>query len=180
MKGVRDLAEELDEKCEICGKPMLIKWGRNGRFIACSGYPKCRNTKEVENNKSEVVEEPVDIKCTVCGKDMVRKRGRFGDFLACSGYPECEATRSLPTGIDCPKPDCKGELTQRRTKRGRVYYGCSEYKSSGCDFVVWGTPEKETCPTCNASFLVVTGKKKGGRNLKCVADGCDYKRSEDT
>jgi DNA topoisomerase-1 len=112
--------------------------------------------------------------------NMVHKHGRFGDFLACSGYPNCKATRSLPTDIDCPKPDCKGELAQRRTKRGRVFYGCSEYRNSGCDFVVWGNPAKEECPNCKASFLVATNKKNGGRNLKCISEGCEYKRSEDS
>jgi DNA topoisomerase-1 len=179
MADIRSLEEETDEICEECGKKMIIKWGRNGRFVACSGYPSCRNTKEIEDGKSKVSKIVVDIKCEDCGKPMVQKHGRFGDFLACSGYPDCKATRSFPTGIDCPKPNCKGELAQRRTKRGRVFYGCSEFKNSGCDFVVWGTPAKEPCPTCNASFLVATKKRNGGRNLKCVTEGCDYKRSED-
>ncbi|MCP4196454.1 MAG: type I DNA topoisomerase [Proteobacteria bacterium] len=179
MEDVRALEEETDEACEECGKKMVIKWGRNGRFVACSGYPTCRNTKELENGKAKAPTITIDIACDVCGKPMVQKHGRFGDFLACSGYPECKATRSFPTGIDCPKPDCKGELAQRRTKRGRTFYGCSEYKNTGCDFVVWGTPAKEACPTCKATFLVATNKRNGGRNLKCVTPDCDYKRSED-
>ncbi len=180
MKDIRDLAEQTDEKCEKCEKPMVIKWGRNGRFIACSGYPACRNTRELNADKDAPPPEPIDVKCSACQKPMVRKRGRYGDFLACSGYPDCEATQSLPTGIPCPKPDCKGELAQRRTKRGRTFYGCSEYKVSGCDFIVWGAPVKEECPTCKAPFLVATGRRKGGRSLKCVAEGCGYKRTEDS
>ncbi|MDJ0763015.1 MAG: type I DNA topoisomerase [Myxococcota bacterium] len=179
MKDIRDLAEETGEKCEECGKPMLVKWGRNGRFIACSGYPKCRNTKELDGGESKANGEPIDVACEACGKPMVRKHGRFGDFLACSGYPTCGATRSIPTGIQCPRADCNGELTQRRTKRGRIFYGCSEFKKSGCDFVVWGTPVKETCPSCQAGFLVTSTRRKGGRTLKCVAEECDYKRTED-
>jgi DNA topoisomerase-1 len=179
MKNVRDLAEATDELCDLCKKPMVIKWGRNGRFLACSGYPKCRNTKEIGDDATAAADlPPVDIKCEECGSPLVRKTGRYGGFLACTGYPECKVTRSLPTGIDCPQPKCKGELVERRTRRGRVFFGCSEYKATSCNFVVWGTPAKEACPNCEASFLVVTNRRKGGRELKCVTEGCGYKRSE--
>ena len=178
MKGVRDLTEKSDEKCDSCDKPMVIKWGRNGRFLACSGYPDCRNTRELEPAKGALQSEPVDVKCDECGKQMVRKRGRFGDFLACSGYPDCKATRSMPTGIECPREGCSGELVERRTRKGRVFYGCSEYKKTTCDFVVWGTPVKEKCSNCGAEFLVVSARAKGARELKCIAEGCGFKKNE--
>jgi DNA topoisomerase-1 len=178
MKDVRDIAEETGETCNLCGKPMVVKWGRNGRFMACSGYPECRNTRDLDLDKDAATAEAVDVKCDECGKPMVRKRGRFGEFLACTGYPECKATRSMPTGIGCPRPDCGGELVERRTKRGRIFYGCSEYKKSGCDFVVWGRPVREQCPKCSADFLVSVSRRKGGTELKCPADGCEYKRTE--
>jgi len=156
---------------------MVEKWGRNGRFLACSAYPECRNTMEIgaraETGSDAVI---VDIKCDQCGKDMVKKRGRFGDFLACSGYPACKATRSMPTGIHCPKEGCNGELVERRTRRGRMFYGCSEYSNSGCNFVVWGTPVKENCPQCGAAFLLASNRRKGGRTLKCVTEGCTFTR----
>jgi DNA topoisomerase-1 len=177
MKDVRSLAEESGEVCDQCGKPMVVKWGRNGKFLACSAYPACRNTKELEERGS-VPSEPVDIQCEECGKPMVRKRGRFGEFLACSGYPECKATRSMPTGIHCPRPNCPGELVERRTKRGRVFFGCSEFKRSSCDFVVWSTPVAQTCPDCGAMFLVISSSRGGNRTLKCAAEGCGFKRSE--
>ncbi|MDD5307278.1 MAG: type I DNA topoisomerase [Deltaproteobacteria bacterium] len=177
MKDVRDIAEATDEVCEKCGKPMVVKWGRNGRFLACTGYPECRFTRDLEaKDPSRASTVPLDIACEKCGKPMVRKKGRFGEFLACSGYPECKATRPVPTGIFCPKEGCKGELVERRTKTGRVFYGCSEYKASGCDFVVWGFPVKEACPSCGATFLVTGGKRKGGRELRCVKEGCGFKR----
>ncbi|MBN2340516.1 MAG: type I DNA topoisomerase [Deltaproteobacteria bacterium] len=179
MKDVRELTKETDKVCEKCGAKMVEKWGRNGRFLACSAYPECRNTMEVEE-KTDVAPLVVDVKCELCGKDMVKKRGRFGDFLACSGYPDCKATRSMPTGIDCPNKDCNGELVERRTKRGRLFYGCSEFNKSGCNFVVWGTPVKEECPECNAKFLVAANRKKGGRNLKCVTEGCTYTKIDGT
>ncbi len=178
MKDIRELVEETDEVCEQCGKKMVVKWGRNGRFIACSGYPACRNTKEIGEEKQKSEDTPLDIVCEECGAPMVRKKGRFGDFIACSTYPKCKATRSLPTGIACPRPGCKGELSQRRTKTGRVFYGCSEFKNTGCDFVVWGAPEKQECPDCGASFLVVTNRRKGGRTLKCVTPDCKYTKIE--
>ncbi|NLN61666.1 MAG: type I DNA topoisomerase [Myxococcales bacterium] len=177
MKDLRSLTEETDEVCEKCGAKMLAKWGRNGRFLACASYPDCRNTREIDAPKESDL-PPIDIKCELCGKDMVRKKGRFGEFLACSGFPECKATRSMPTGIDCPRPDCGGELVERRTRQGRIFYGCSAYKSKGCDFVVWGTPVKEDCPQCGAKFLVATHQRKGGRLLKCVSEGCGYTRTE--
>jgi DNA topoisomerase-1 len=178
MKDVRDIAEETGEKCSQCGEPMVVKWGRNGRFLACSGYPSCRNTRDLDPDKGTAAAEAVDVKCDDCGKPMVRKRGRFGEFLACTGYPECRATRSMPTGIQCPRPDCGGELVERRTKRGRIFYGCSHYKKHGCDFVVWGKPVREPCPKCSAEFLVAVNRRKGGQELKCLAEGCKYKRTE--
>jgi DNA topoisomerase-1 len=179
MKDIRELVEETDEVCDQCGKKMVVKWGRNGRFIACSGYPKCRNTKEIGDNQPKTDDVPIDINCEICSAPMVRKKGRYGDFIACSTYPKCKSTRSLPTGIPCPKPGCNGELSQRRTKTGRVFYGCSEFKNTGCDFVVWGAPEKQDCPDCGAKFLVVTTRKKGGRTLKCVTPDCKFTRTED-
>ena len=109
MKDVRDLTEKSEEVCDRCGKDMLVKWGRNGRFLACSGYPECRNTKEIDPQKNSAVQaEPVDVACHECGKPMVRKRGRYGDFLACSTYPECKATRSMPTGDRLPAQGLRG------------------------------------------------------------------------
>ena len=157
---------------------MLFRSGRNGRFLACSGYPDCRNTKELAPDGTAAEREPIDVKCEECGKPMVRKRGRFGEFLACTGYPACKATRSIPTGIHCPREGCEGELVERRTKRGRPFYGCSQYRKTGCDFVVWGKPVAEKCPSCGAEFLVGSNRRKGGRVLKCVSEGCGYSRTE--
>lgn len=179
MKDVRALTKETDKICEKCSAKMVEKWGRNGRFLACSAYPECRNTMEIDE-KSDSARVIVDVKCELCGKDMVKKRGRFGDFLACSGYPECKATRSMPTGIDCPKEGCAGELVERRTKRGRIFYGCSEFNKSQCNFVVWGAPVKEECPECKAQFLVAANRKKGGRTLKCVTEGCTFTKIDST
>jgi len=181
MKDVRDISEATGEVCNQCGKPMVVKWGRNGRFMACSGYPECRNTRDLDAEQAPAAAaEEIDVKCDECGKPMARKRGRYGEFLACTGYPACKATRSIPTGIRCVREGCGGELVERRTKRGRVFYGCSEYKRSGCDFVVWGRPVAEQCPKCGGQFLVSALKRKGGTELKCPVEGCGYTRSEST
>jgi len=178
MKDIREQAEETDRVCERCGKKMVAKWGRNGRFLACSGYPDCRNTAEIDEGHGSDDAALADVECEECGKPMVRKRGRFGEFLACTGYPSCRATRSMPTGIACLAPGCGGELVQRRTKTGRVFYGCSEYEAKGCGFVVWGTPVEGECPRCHASFLVAGSKRRGSRTFKCVSEGCGYSRAE--
>jgi DNA topoisomerase-1 len=156
------MTEETDEVCEKCGSPMIIKWGRNGRFMACSGYPECRNTKPLPGEEQQV---QTDQKCEKCGSPMVVKTGRFGRFLACSAYPECKNTKPLTMGIKCPKPDCSGELVERRTRGGKVFYGCSRYPK--CDYATWDMPVKQACPTCNHPFMVAKTTKRKGEFLRC-------------
>lgn len=156
-----DLLEDAGETCEKCGRPMVIRWGRNGRFMACSGFPECKNTKPVEE---EPEPEPTDEICEKCGSPMVIKTGRFGKFLACSNYPACKNTRPLSTGIDCPK--CKkGKVVERRSKRGRVFYGCSRYPK--CDFVSWDKPVPVECPACGNPYMVEKNTKAKGHFLRC-------------
>jgi len=124
--------ESTDEVCEKCGSPMVIKVGRYGRFLACSAYPKCKNTKQIGQDK-KAPDEPTNEVCEKCGSPMVIKTGRYGRFLACSRYPECRTARPLSTGVDCPRPDCDGYIGEKRSKRGKVFYGCSNYPD--CDFV---------------------------------------------
>src|SRR5204863_5601699 len=133
-------------------------------------HPECKNTKEFikrPDGSIEVVkEQPVDQKCAVCQADMVRKRGRFGEFLACSRYPDCKTTRPISLGVDCPKPGCGGFLTEKRSRRGKVFYGCSNYAKTKCDFVLWDRPIPEPCPQCKAAFLVKRERRAGGR-IRC-------------
>ena len=142
MRDVKREEKPTDEVCEKCGKPMVIKWGRNGHFLACSGYPECRNTKEFTRNADGSLTvvpttRPSDEICPTCGAPMVVKRGRFGEFLACSRYPECKTTSPISLGVDCPKPGCGGYLTEKRSRRGKVFFGCSNYSKTKCDFVSW-------------------------------------------
>lgn len=179
MKNLR--AEEIptDVVCEKCGKPMVIKWGRNGEFLACTGYPECKNTKEfvraLDGHVEPKAETKTEEKCSVCGASMVVKRGRFGEFLACSRYPECKHTQPISLGIHCPKPSCDGMLTEKRSKRGAVFYGCTNYSKTHCDFVSWDRPIKQPCPQCNASFLLAKETKRGTK-LHCAS--CTYKNND--
>jgi DNA topoisomerase I len=178
---MRDLKREeipTDFKCEKCGSPMVIKWGRNGEFIACSGYPECKNTKEFlrkEDGTIEIAPEPTtDQKCETCGAPMLVKRGRFGEFLACSRYPDCKTTRPISLGVNCPRPNCGGFLTEKRSRRGKVFFGCSNYAKTQCDFVSWDRPIPTKCPQCGAPFLVKRENRRGAGRVRCIAEGCGY------
>lgn len=156
-----DLVEETEEKCEKCGRTMIVRWGRNGKFLACSGYPECKNTKPIEEDAIEIIDE----KCEKCGNPMVVKTGRFGRFLACSNYPDCKNTRPIPLGVKCPKENCGGEIIQRKTKKGRNFYGCSNYPN--CDFVSWNKPANEICSNCSNNYLLEKYSKAKGNFLEC-------------
>jgi len=146
MKNLKAEEVPTDINCEKCGKTMVIKWGRKGKFLACSGYPECKNTKDFTSDETgkvtvvERVEVTTETPCPKCGKPMVVKSGRFGRFLACSEYPDCKSTLPLSTGIPCPNED-GGMLVERRTKKGRVFFSCSKYPK--CDYATWEMPKKE-------------------------------------
>ncbi len=144
MKNVKAEEVPTDIACDKCGKPMVIKWGRKGKFLACTGYPECKNTKDFKTDEEGKVialereEQVVETACPKCGKPMVLKSGRFGRFLACSDYPDCKTTLPYSTGIPCPNDD-GGMLVERRTKRGRVFFSCSLYPK--CDYATWKLPK---------------------------------------
>ncbi len=170
----RSLQEATDEKCELCGKPMIIKWGRNGRFMACSGYPDCKNTKPLPEEQ-EQFRLASGIKCDVCGGDMVVKGGRFGAFLGCSNYPTCTNTRPIGIGVKCPK--CKqGDIIERKTKRKRVFYGCSRYPD--CDFASWDKPVDRACDTCGNPYLVQKYTQTRGEYLTCPSCKAEIAKEE--
>ncbi|MDO8490696.1 MAG: type I DNA topoisomerase, partial [Dehalococcoidia bacterium] len=166
MPKVRLAGEPTNEVCPNCGKPMVIKTGRFGRFMSCSGYPECKTHKPLPEDEAKLA-KPTGEVCEKCGKPMVMKRGRFGNFLACSGYPECKNTKRIviSTGAHCPK--CGGEIVQRSAKTGRkrVFYGCANYPK--CDYISWQKPLPQACPSCGG-LLVMSGKNA----VKCAK--CDY------
>jgi DNA topoisomerase-1 len=178
MRDLKREEQKTDEVCEKCGKPMVIKWGRNGHFLACTGYPECRNTKEFTRNTDGsltivATTRPSDQTCPTCGSPMLIKRGRFGEFLACSKYPECKTTSPISLGVACPKEGCGGYLTEKRSRRGKVFFGCSNYSKTQCDFVSWDRPLPQPCPKCGAKFVVQKVSKAGTR-IRCVNQECDY------
>ena len=167
-----DLTEQdADEYCENCGRPMVLKKGRFGTFFACSGYPDCKTTKQIggEQKKSDV---PLEEKCPTCGNHLVLKHGRFGEFTACSNYPTCKFVKQKTIGVACPNCS-QGEIVERRSKRGKTFYGCNRYPE--CDFVAWGKPVAEKCPECGSSYMIEKWLK-AGPVLQCPNAECKYKR----
>jgi DNA topoisomerase-1 len=165
----QDIATETT--CDKCGKPMVIRWGRHGRFMACSGFPECKNAKPIdgENQAAEPVE--TDEKCPKCDSPMVLKSGRFGKFYACSKYPECKTTKPIATGAKCPEDG--GDIVERRSKRGRSFWSCANYPK--CKFATWHKPVAQKCPQCSAPFLGEKWTKGGEVTYVCVNKECDYK-----
>ncbi|WNM59108.1 type I DNA topoisomerase [Candidatus Nitrospira allomarina] len=178
MEDLKGKEEPTEVPCDKCGKQMVIKWGRNGHFLACPGYPECKNTKEFtkdEDGSVQVVEtkvETTDEVCTKCGSGMVVKRGRFGNFLACSQYPECKTTKPLKLGVKCAVKDCGGDLVQKRTKKGKTFYSCSNYPT--CTFAIWDRPINRPCPQCQAPFLIEKIRKQTGSRILCHNAECGY------
>lgn len=157
--------EETNEKCDKCGSSMIIKLGRFGKFMACSNFPDCKNTKQI-NEDTGAVEEEIKEDCEKCGKPMVVKNGRFGKFLACSGFPECKNIKSIKkaTGVKCP--ECKkGDIVEKRTKTGKTFFACDQYPD--CKKAVWSKPTGEVCKKCGD--LIVHAK---GDTVACANKDC--------
>lgn len=179
MKDVKKQEIPTDIQCDKCGKFMNIKWGRNGKFLACPAYPECKNTKEFstdENGKVsvvEIVQEETGEKCPNCGKPMLVKTGRFGRFLACSDYPQCKTAKPLSLGIKCPQEGCDGNMVERQSKKRKIFYSCSNYPK--CKYALWDKPINEKCPECGFKILVEKHSKEG-KAIKCPNEGCGYKR----
>lgn len=190
MHSVKGDGLAVDIDCPVCGQPLRIKVGKSGPFLACSGYPNCRFTRSyTRNEKGEIqieqpaTDQPTNEICEKCGSPMVQKEGRYGPFLACSAFPTCKQTRSLtaktrsksePTGVKCPEKGCTGELVSRRSKRGKLFYGCTRYPS--CKFAIWDKPVPVMCAKCGAPFMVERSTKKEGPYLRCLNKDCPYKQ----
>ncbi len=170
---------EIEEVCENCGRPMAVKRGRFGQFLACTGYPECKTTRKLIATKQGLTaarpDQVLDEKCPKCGSNLVLKHGRFGEFTACSNYPKCKYVKQKGTGVRCPKDG--GEIVERKSRRGKVFFGCENYPD--CDFTLWNRPVPEKCPDCGAPFLVEKVTKRHGRQLICNNEDCSYVRSEE-
>jgi DNA topoisomerase I len=163
--------QDAEEYCENCGRVMVLKKGRFGQFYACSGYPDCKTTKQIggTQKKSDV---PLDEKCPQCGNNLVLKNGRFGEFTACSTYPKCKYVKQKTIGVPCPNCS-EGEVVERRSKKGKTFFGCNRYPE--CDFVAWGKPISEKCPDCGSSYLIEKWLK-AGPVAQCPNGECKFKK----
>jgi len=189
MLSVKGVGIETGIACPACGKPLNIKMGKNGHFIACTGYPECSFSSNYTRNEKgtiEILETKTDntkVKdCIKCGSPMVKKEGRFGEFLACTGYPACKHTESVngetggkETGIKCPEPGCTGMIVEKRSRRGKIFFGCNNYPD--CSFASWDPVVNTACPDCGSPYLVEKDTKKEGKLLKCPKKECTYKKS---
>jgi DNA topoisomerase I len=176
MRDVRKEVEETDEVCEKCQHPMVIRRGRFGRFMACSGYPECKNTRELSTETPTQTPAPpsVEVTCAQCGQPMALKRSRYGEFLACTGYPKCKATKPVVTTVmDCPVASCGGTIVQRRSRRGKTFYGCTNYPR--CTFSLWQRPVPQACPRCAAAYMLEKQTKKQGVTRQCPT--CKYQEA---
>ncbi len=164
-----------DEYCENCGRPMALKRGRFGQFMACTGYPECKTTRRLDGPQKQA-DVPLDEKCPECGKNLVVKFGRYGEFTACSGYPDCKYIKQNLVGVKCP--ECgEGDIAEKRSKRGKTFFGCNRYPK--CTFSVWQRPIAEKCPQCGNPYLVQKNLK-AGPIIACPKDGCDYERPDES
>ena len=189
MLSMKGIGLPTGLSCPQCNKGLNIKVGKNGHFLACNGYPDCTYSRDYirdERGKIKPIEPSMDEisekVCKKCGKPMVLKTGRYGKFLACSGYPECKNTESVnstgngkKTGVKCPEKDCTGDLVERKSKRGKIFYGCSSFPE--CTFATWDKPVDKKCPDCAAPFLVEKTTKKQGTVQSCIKKGCGYQET---
>jgi DNA topoisomerase-1 len=160
-----------DEYCENCGRVMVLKRGRFGQFMACTGYPDCKTTRRLDQGK-KVPDIPLDELCPKCGRNMMIRHGRFGEFTACSGYPDCKYVKQNFIGVKCP--ECKeGDLVEKRARKGNTFYGCSNYPK--CKFTSANKPIAEKCPSCGSEYLVEKNLK-AGPVIACPNKECDYER----
>jgi DNA topoisomerase-1 len=171
--------EAMDEACPECGKPLVVKLGKRGKFVACSGYKEgCTYTRNIDQGEKGEQAEPVlsEEKCDKCGSPMLIKDGRYGKYLACSGYPACKNIQPLvkPKGTGVACPDCgQGELTEKKSRYGKMFYSCNRYPQ--CKFALWDPPVERPCPKCGFPLLVKKVYKREGEFLKCPKEGCDFK-----
>jgi DNA topoisomerase-1 len=171
MKSLKKEEKETDIVCEKCGKKMMLRWGKNGEYIVCSGRPECKNKKNVkieDNGTIKVVEDEIKGVCKLCGGNLTEKRGKFGRFLACSNYPDCKYTEAYSLGYPCPEKDCTGKLVEKVSKKKRRFISCSRYPD--CSFATNSEPTDGPCQICGAPTLFSYKRK-----IFCLRKGCGWK-----
>jgi DNA topoisomerase I len=166
-----NLSEQGEEEyCENCGRPMVLKKGRFGTFFACTGFPDCKTTKQIGGPQKKA-DVPLDEKCPNCGNNLVLRSGRFGEFTSCSNYPACKYVKQKTIGVKCPECS-EGEVVERRSRKGKTFYGCNRWPD--CNFVAWGKPVPEKCPECGSPYMVEKWLKAGAV-WQCPNAECKHK-----
>jgi DNA topoisomerase-1 len=171
MKSLKKEEVETNIICDKCGERMLLRWGKNGEYIVCSGKPQCKNKKNVKIDNSgniSIVEAEIKGLCPECGGNLIEKRGRFGRFIACSNYPACKHTESYSLGFQCPLEGCNGKLVEKISKKKKRFISCSRYPD--CSFATNAEPVEGTCPVCSAPTIFRYRKKEF-----CLRKDCGWK-----
>ncbi len=167
--------EPTEFVCDVCGGKMLKRWSRNGFFLGCENYPKCKTTSDLGDDGKPAVPKLADVDCDKCGKPMVVKTGRYGEFLSCSAYPACKNAKPVPLGVKCPA--CGGDMIEIRARKrgGRTFYGCGNYPK--CEYKVWQKPVDAPCPACKHPFLVEGGGRRSPKLVCPRGKECGYSRA---
>jgi len=175
--------QKTDEICPECGKGLVIKLGKYGRFYACSGFPECRFVRSLKGEDADEEQESrlTEEKCEKCGSPLIIRQGKYGPFLGCSSYPACKFIRPLnkPVSLGVPCPECRdGEILEKKSRKGKIFFSCSNYPK--CTFASWDKPVAETCPDCGSTYLVEKNTKRYGHVIKCPNKECSYKKNQGT
>ena len=173
MEKVAILTEHI---CTNCGKPMALKTSRwKTQFLGCSGYPECKTTMPLTKDQKPVPEDkPSDELCEKCNSAMVIRYGPYGEYLACTN-DDCKTKKKLikKTGVNCAQEGCDGELVQKKSRYGKIFYGCNKYPN--CTFALWSEPTGEKCPEC--SSMLVKKILKAGDKIACSSKECKYQKA---
>lgn len=173
----KDVTEEpMDEVCPECEKPLVTKLGKRGRFVACTGYPDCSYTRNIDGEAPRAEPEVVEGRtCPECDSPLLIRDGRYGKFIGCSSYPNCKHLEPLEqpedTGVSCPKCN-KGSMLRRKSRRGKIFFSCSTYPD--CDYAVWNEPVNEPCPDCEWPILTIKTTKRKGTEKVCPQKDCGF------
>ncbi|MDX2457087.1 MAG: type I DNA topoisomerase [Gammaproteobacteria bacterium] len=166
----------IDEKCPECGKQLQLSLGRGGFFLGCSGYPDCKYTRNVGEDKESAEPEVVEGRsCPECNSNLIIRSGRYGKFIGCSSYPDCKHIEPLEkpedTGVQCP--ECKkGNILKRKSRRGKVFFSCERYPD--CKYAIWNQPLAQPCPSCHWPITSIKTTKRSGTQRVCPQQDCKF------
>jgi len=167
-----DFIEKLGRQCPNCSGELVVRFGRFGKFIACSNYPKCHYTEKTENKNNDKNGSVVSGEyCEKCGAPMIKKYGPYGEFLGCSKYPECKNIKKIENDIGVECPACgQGQIVEKKSRTGKIFYSCNRYPD--CKYALWLKPNGKKCPVC-ANLMVIQAKGV----TACSNKECDYKEN---